>query len=684
MQPYKVWAVQDLIEKNKRVFKRPVSQRTDDGTNVQCEKLYSDILEAFDNDKKHFLGTIVYIKGQIDSSQLEEALIIDGQQRITTIYLLMKALYDYANKNEIVQLKEELSEYLFNRRCEEQYKIKLKPIKADNEQLYLLMNDGNDELLNSSNIVRNYKLFINLIEDSVERGYLPRDILQGMKKLEMVEIILDKSQGDEPQMIFESINSTGLELSLADLIRNYLLMDDDNQDELFEKYWLKIEKMIGYDELREFFIQFLNCKLTEKVSSKNAYIKFKKYYKDNYTNHENILKELKKYAQYYSAFIGRNNVYSDEVSQYLLDFKAMNQSTIYPFLFLVFEDYEKNIINEETVINVLKLLRSYSIRRIICEVPSNSLRGFYKSLYSRIFKNEQDKQKYYENIFIFFKSIKTKDKLINNNEFKESLIHKQLYKKSICKYLLSSIENSGKEKINVSNMSIEHILPQKENSIVWKEEIGENYRRVYETYLHTLGNLTITGLNSELGAKPFIDKKEIIKENSKANILNEMVLNVDQWNERTILNRAKSLADKVIDIFDFDEVNVCVEEDNNEEVYDLESLIDVANTKPSCFIFCGEVVNVKNYSEMLTKFIELLYDLQPRLIEKLANDKFKPTQSNRVYLSFDNSDMRRYREIGRTGIYFEINLSASSILYFIKQLITLSDFEINDFEYILR
>ena len=278
MQPYKVWAVQDLIEKNKRVFKIPVYQRNYDWTDVQCTKLYTDILNAFDNDKKHFMGTIVYIKGQVDSSQLEEALIIDGQQRVTTIYLLMKALFDYAVESNIIQLKEELEEYIFNRRCEEQYKLKLKPIKEDNKQLCLLMNNEMDELLNSSNIVRNYNLFKSLIESSVNDGYLARDILQGMKKLEMVEIILDKSQGDEPQRIFESINSTGLELSLSDLIRNYLLMDDDNQDDLFEQYWIKIEKMIGYDELREFFIQFLNCKLTETVSSKNAYTKFNSYY----------------------------------------------------------------------------------------------------------------------------------------------------------------------------------------------------------------------------------------------------------------------------------------------------------------------------------------------------------------------------------------------------------------------
>lgn len=685
MQPYKVWAVQDLIEKNKRVFKIPVYQRNYDWTDVQCTKLYTDILNAFDNDKKHFMGTIVYIKGQVDSSQLEEALIIDGQQRVTTIYLLMKALFDYAVESNIIQLKEELEEYIFNRRCEEQYKLKLKPIKEDNKQLCLLMNNEMDELLNSSNIVRNYNLFKSLIESSVNDGYLARDILQGMKKLEMVEIILDKSQGDEPQRIFESINSTGLELSLSDLIRNYLLMDDDNQDDLFEQYWIKIEKMIGYDELREFFIQFLNCKLTETVSSKNAYTKFKSYYEKNYSDHETLLKELKKYANYYSAFIGKNNIYSENINQFLNDFREINQTTVYPFLFHIFEDYDDKLINEDTMINVFKLLRSYAVRRIICEIPSNSLRSFYKALYSRIFKNSKDKERYYENIFVFFKSIKTKDKFINDNEFKESLIHKQLYKKTICKYILSKIENNDKEKVDVSTMTIEHILPQKENSVVWKEEIGESYNRVYEMYLHTLGNLTITGLNSELGPKPFSEKKQIIKDHhSKVVTLNEMIFREDHWNEETILKRANCLADIVVNIFNYEVIDTDFVEDKDEEVYGLDSLIEVANTKPQRFIFCGEEVVVKNYSDMLTKFIELFYDLEPKLVTKLALDNFQPTQTNRIYISYDSSNLRRSREINRTGIYYEINLSAASILYFIKQLIILSEFDVGEFEFILQ
>lgn len=254
MQPYRVWVFSDLIEKNKRVFKVPVYQRNYDWSNIQCEKLYQDIMKANEQDHKHFTGTIVYIVGSV-SSNLNEVLIIDGQQRLTTVYILLKALYDAA-KGVSARIGTEIEEVMFNRNCDEKYKLKLKPVKSDNEQLLLLINDEIDGMDRNSNIYKNYITFKNLIENTLSMGLEVNDILDGIKKLEMVEIVLDKSQGDEPQKIFESINSTGLELSLADLIRNYLLMDDENQDELYENYWSAVEKNVGYRNLGDFVINF--------------------------------------------------------------------------------------------------------------------------------------------------------------------------------------------------------------------------------------------------------------------------------------------------------------------------------------------------------------------------------------------------------------------------------------------
>lgn len=339
MQPYKVWLFSDLIEKNKRVFKVPVYQRNYDWSNVQCEKLFQDILTANKREHKHFMGTIVYIV-DLDGSTLNEVWVIDGQQRLTTMYILLKALYD-ASKGISVRIEEEIKEVMFNRNCDEKYKVKLKPIKSDNEQLLLLIKDKLDDMDRNSNIYKNYISFKGLIEETLDYGLEVNDILNGIKKLEMVEIVLDKSQGDEPQKIFESINSTGLELSLADLIRNYLLMDDDNQELLYENYWSEIEKNVGYRNLGDFVINYLNSQISKSVNSKNAYRLFKEHCESHCLSHEDVLKDLKRTSKYYGAFIGENKYYGKEITDYLSAFYTIKlQFYLY---FLEFLMITKNI-----------------------------------------------------------------------------------------------------------------------------------------------------------------------------------------------------------------------------------------------------------------------------------------------------------------------------------------------------
>ena len=303
MKANRMWIFADVLEKNKRVFKIPVYQRNYDWTNIQCEKLFQDIMKANEMNRQHFTGTVVYIDDINGGSGLNEVLIIDGQQRITTIYILLKALYDAA-KGVSVRVESEIEEVMFNRHCEEKYKVKLKPVKSDNEQLTLLIKDKVDKMDRNSNVYKNYVIFQELIKSTLEGGAELNDILNGIKKLEIVEIILDKLQGDEPQKIFESINSTGLELSLADLIRNFLLMDDEKQDELYEEYWLEIEKNVGYRNLGDFVINYLNSEISGSVNSKNAYRLFKTHCENNSLSHETVLISMSNTSKYYGAFIG--------------------------------------------------------------------------------------------------------------------------------------------------------------------------------------------------------------------------------------------------------------------------------------------------------------------------------------------------------------------------------------------
>lgn len=678
MKANRMWLFSDVLEKNKRVFKVPVYQRNYDWSNIQCEKLFRDIIKANEKNCQHFTGTIVYIDDVNGGSGLNEVLIIDGQQRITTVYILLKALYD-ASKGISTHVESEVKEVMFNRRCDEEYKVKLKPVKSDNEQLMYLIKDKIDKMDRSSNVYKNYNTFKNLIDESLKKDLELNDILNGIKKLEIVEIILDKLQGDEPQKIFESINSTGLELSLADLVRNYLLMDDTKQDELYEEYWLEIEKNVGYRNLGDFVINFLNSQISKSVNSKNAYNLFKEHCEKKNLTHEEILRELKQTSKYYGAFIGENKCYNEKITKYLDAFWTIKQTTILPLIFRIFNDYEYNKIDEETLCKVLDYLLTYLIRITACEINKN-LSKFMKSMYDRVINGNYDN--YYEKFVIFLNDLKANDHMPTDEEFKEALIYKPLYKKNICKYVLSVIENSTKEHIDISNLTIEHILPQKENAVVWKKEVGEDYSNVYKKYLHTLGNLTITGHNSELGTKAFNEKKKIIQANSKANILNKEVLGAERWNETSILNRAKVLVDILVNEFKYIDIHSEIDE-NNELSFNVESSRDFSNTKPDAFSFVGEFNKVTNWVDLLTKFIDIAYDLDNNLFIDLAKQNYSIPNATRVYISNDERQFRRAKQIEKSGIYFEINLSANNILSFIKDLLQKMNLDLGDFSFSL-
>lgn len=678
MKANRMWLFSDVLEKNKRVFKVPVYQRNYDWTNIQCEKLFQDIMKAGENNRQHFTGTVVYIDDVNGGSGLNEVLIIDGQQRITTMYILLKALYD-ASKGVSARIEDEVQEVMFNRHCDEKYKVKLKPVKTDNEQLMLLIKDKVDKMDRNSNVYKNYVIFKNLIEATVAKGHELNDILEGIKKLEIVEIILDKLQGDEPQKVFESINSTGLELSLADLIRNYLLMDDENQDELYEEYWLEIEKNVGYRNLGDFVINFLNSQITGSVNSKNAYRLFKEHCQNNGLSHKDVLTALRGTSKYYGAFIGEIECYSARVTKYLNAFNMIKQTTVLPLLFRVFDDYEARNIDENTLCSVLECLLTYFVRTNACEINKNMAK-FMKSLYDRVIDGNYEH--YYERFVMFLNDIRANDRMPTDKEFREALIYRPLYKKNICKYLLSVIENSTKEHIDVSNLTIEHILPQKENAAVWKKEVGADYGRVYETYLHTLGNLTITGHNSELGTKAFEEKKKIIRQNSKANILNREVLSADTWTEKSILHRAEILADILIEEFKYIEIHSDTNE-STELTFDVNSNFDFSNTKPGEMIFVGEHTKVSSWADLLAKTMNTAFDLDAETITDLATKDYSIPYATRIYISNDERKIRKPKQIDNSGIYFEANLSANGIISFIKDLLAKLQLDTDDFSFSL-
>lgn len=666
----------DLMFDNKRQYQIPVYQRNYDWKKDNCIALFKDVLGAYDKEKTHFLGTIVQVQ-QDEESGIKHFIIIDGQQRMTSIYLLLKALYDIAEKDEDKSKLEGLIYNYSNGRVfsiEDKNKLKLKPIKTDNEQFLLLMSNKFEDMKKSTNIYQNYDLFKTLISSALNNGYSIKNIIKGLEYFQIVMISLNESAGDEPQVVFERINSTGEDLKLADLIRNYVLMTDKDQEELFEDYWSVMEEKIGKDDLSNYFITYLIFKLPNDIKKETGYQSFKEYIDKNNISHRDILIELKRYSKYYNVFKnGDTENYSKYINTLLQAFTELKQTTIYPFLFAVFNDFENNIINEEILSTVLEFFIGYTVRRMVCGIPSNSLRGLYKTMYKRIFDTEDKKLDYLNSIYNFMATLSyTKDAVPTDTSFKENLLYRELYKNTnLCKYVLILLENGeNKETVYTDTATIEHIMPQNKTED-WRNEIGRDYDKIFETYLHTLGNLTLTGFNSELSDKKYAEKRNLIKQNSKFNILNLEIVTNETWSDKIILKRAQRLSDRLIGMFSLPKIiteSALIKPTNNRRtVNDGRSVI---GTKVSSFNFMGETKNVSNYTELLMSVMEFLDFLDSEKTKELAQKQYNAPNGTKSLISFDPSDMRDPKEIKTTGIYVETNKNADEIILFIKWMLS--------------
>lgn len=682
MDAHKLWMLRDFIGTNKVLFRISVYQRNYDWSESNCNRLLDDIYGIMQSGDKHFLGTIVFMAAKSGGFALREYIIIDGQQRLTTLMLILKALSVVAESVGDDCYHEIEEQYLHNKYCDEEFKVKLKPIKSDNNQFLLLLEDKIDEMDEDTHIYHNFMLCKERFERWAEKGINPSHVLDALTKLEIVEIVLTKGE-DDPQLIFESINSTGLELSNADLIRNYLLMNADDQEKLYENYWLYIEKTLrnkmDYSNLDAFFMQYIVYKTSKPVNSRQLYNSFVKLFKDSGYSQENILKELRYYAEIFGAFVYGSDKYSDRINKLLYRLRVLNQTTCYPFLLHVFDDYHQGVITEETVEKILQFILAYLLRRMVCGVPSNTLRGLFTYLYNRIFKVASNKQKYYETLNKFLFTVSSKDVIPSAAEFERALQKANIYgNNALCRFLLLDIENGdGKEILQAENLTIEHIMPQT-LSADWSHIRPEEH----EEYLHTLGNLSVTGYNSELSNKSFAEKQDIIRENSKAVILNSDVLDKESWNVADIQARAKRLAGIVLTRYKIERILDDSIEFEYIETLTLDNYDEVTGKKLVSFKLFGETYRQNKYALMLLDVIKLLDKKSPGKLQTLAenNYSFNSTKRKHVHLNLDGSGMRWPWKV-TDGIYLEANLSAWSCIRFIENLLAEFGFEKDQFSF---
>lgn len=555
----------------------PIYQRTYSWTLKECKQLWGDIIKAGKDEKisSHFLGSIVYVeKGLYQISTIPKLLLIDGQQRLTTISLLLSALIKVLIKHPISEMTaDKLKNYYLINRDEEEKRYKLILTKRDKESLFKIIDNKEISDDDSQRIKDNYEFFA----EQISINHIG-DVLKGINKLIIIDVSLDRER-DNPQLIFESLNSTGLELTQADLIRNYVLMglEKQEQDNLYNDYWSPMEKSFGYAKYSALFDRFMRDYLTIKTGKipniKDVYSAFK-LYAQKFKNIKELVAHIYKYSKYF-VNIALEKEQDNEIKTVFSDINILKVDVSYPFLLQIYEDYKQERITKEEFIQILKYIESYVLRRAICGIPTNSLNKTFANLYKEI-KSEN----YLER---FKAALLLKDsyrRFPRDEEFKEQLIVKDVYNFRNRNYLLRKLENHNrKELVSVESYTIEHIMPQNKNlSDEWKEELGESWKEVHEKYLHTIGNLTLTGYNSELSYKPFKVKRDMEGGFADSPIrLNQSLAKLEHWNENEILSRVRTLVDLAVQIWECPELEEevlnnykSIEKEKLEKIYTIE------------------------------------------------------------------------------------------------------------------
>lgn len=539
-------------------FEIPIYQRTYSWTEKQCEQLWSDIMRAGhdQNVHSHFIGAIVYIgNGSVpitDDSEIS-LLVIDGQQRLTTIFLILEALARQVGEDEPLKgfSATKLREYYLTNPLEtgnEKYKLVL--TQTDEATLYALIDNRDIPHDHAERLVNNFDFYVTKIAD------LGNDLItfcKGLQKLTVVDVALDRQQ-DNPQLIFESMNSTGLELSQGDLIRNYVLMglEPKLQRELYTKHWRPMEEVFGqtgYDQDFDWFVRhYLTYKTRTIPNIRKVYESFKTFVIREFNSRpESVVAELYRFAIYYCA-MAHDREKDTELKRAFSDLREIDIGVAYPLLLQIYETYEIGVISKNEFLKTVRLIENYCFRRSICQIPTNSLNKTFATFGSQI-----ENDRFVDSVIDGFLQLSSYRRFPSDDDFKRDLISRNdLNTFSRRKYLLRKLENyKTKEPIVVESLTIEHVMPQNEEvSVDWRSELGHDWKRIHEQYLNTLGNLTLTGYNPEYSDHSFTQKvtmKNGFKESPLR--LNRRIAEFPVWNETSILQRTTELAELAVDVW---------------------------------------------------------------------------------------------------------------------------------------
>ena len=660
----------------------PLYQRNYDWKEENCEQLFQDLIKLHNSDRKsHFFGSIV------SSIQFgtEDIFIIDGQQRITTVSLLLIAMVN-AKKDGLIEATDaKLVEKIFKRYLVDEYqederKVKLKPIKKDMQAFDALLYKPKDQYIKESNVTRNYDFFY----DKITRAGLTLDeLFETIKKLEVINIRLDED--DDPQLIFESLNSTGLDLSEADKIRNYLLMSlaPVEQDNLYTRFWNPIEEFTKY-EPSSFVRDYLTMKQGKIGRIDKIYFIFKEYAEVANIDRATLLEDMYHYAKIYNH-VDTAKVGTDKLNRKLNQLRTLDSTIAYPF-FMAFFDYASKVELAETEIyQVLDVIEAYWARRIICNLPSNALNKVFATLHRDVLNYVDKSSGYSTNSYIdvlTYVLLKKGGSSVfpSDDEVKGDFKTRQVYKMPVNSrmFILERMENQDNnerhdvvKELTEKNITIEHIMPQTLSS-KWKATLGDDWERIHEQYLHTMANLTLTGYNSQYSNLTFIEKRNMQKGfKDSAFRLNNFVKSCEQWTETELKARQKELQNVFMRLWPMPTTSFEPLRREAESASLDDEDYEFTGKKLQAYMLHGVRYTVNTWKEMLIQVCGHILIEKRSTIEWLcANEKygFSTTQGDGrcefvtgMYVWTDNSTATKINILH--GMFGECNISASELVF---------------------
>lgn len=634
----------------------PVYQRNYDWKMEHCKQLYDDLVKIVrQNRKSHFFGSIVSV--QSESGTMEEFLIIDGQQRLTTISLLLLAIYHLLSSGKMVsrdhQLMDKiLKKYLIDEYEPEEKRIKLKPIKNDQKAFGILF-DQDEEYIPDSNLTINYRYFY----DRIQHGELDIDeLFDAICKLEIINISLNHE--DNPQLIFESLNSTGLNLSEGDKIRNYILMGlpNDQQTKFYEKYWNRIESYTDYD-VSSFVRDYLSIKQQSTPNMNSVYPTFKKYVEDaEVADIEPLLKDLLEYAKRY-AFLIKGGHSDERLNSCIYRLNRLSTSVTRPFLLEVIRLSESGALTADELIEVFHFTESYLFRRAICDLPTNALNKIFLLLHREIIRFDGDESHYVEKFKYALLSKRERTRFPSDEEFAECMSTRNIYgmnpKNKL--YLFERLENSETREtkdvwghLDRGEYSIEHIMPQ-HLTAAWIVSLGDNYEAIHTNWLHRLANLTLTAYNSRYSNSPFAEKRDMPHGFKDSGLrINQWVGQKEQWGLPELEERDQLLKNTVIGIWPYPTSNYHPQKKQMDAIA-LDEDVILTGRVLSKYSFKGAEQPVASWADMYQQVITMLHSENKAVLTKLAVSQ-DPAVDLSLHFSMSPTSFNSCRQID-TDLY---------------------------------